>query len=172
MNVVFKVGGLLLAITVCGFASAADYPKRKAGLWEISMDMPGHGKSPGDVRMCIDAETDARMFEMGTSTMKELCSRQEVTRNGNVMTSDSICKMGESRMTSHAVTTFTGDYAYHIDSHTSFDPPMMGQKESVMAQDAKWTGACPADMQPGDIAMPNGMKTNIKAMPGAHEKRS
>jgi hypothetical protein len=43
---------------------------------------------------------------------------------------------------------------------------VMGQATAVLAQDAKWTGACPAGMQPGDLVMANGMKLNIKTIMG------
>jgi hypothetical protein len=43
---------------------------------------------------------------------------------------------------------------------------MMGRSDSVMTQDAKWVGACPADLIPGDVVMGNGMKVNIKQMMG------
>jgi hypothetical protein len=72
--------------------------------------------------------------------------------------------MGQSQMTSQAVTKFTGDTAYHTDANTKFDPPMAGRDSSVVTQDAKWTGPCPADMEPGDVVMGNGMKVNIKQM--------
>ena len=39
---------------------------------------------------------------------------------------------------------------------------MMGRNESSMTQEAKWAGACPADMKPGDMIGPNGMKMNLK----------
>ena len=67
-------------------------------------------------------------------------------------------------MTSHSVMTFTGDSAYKTDTQTHFDPPMMGRSDSSMAQEAKWAGPCPADMQPGDMIGPNGMKMNLKSL--------
>jgi hypothetical protein len=30
--------------------------------------------------------------------------------------------------------------------------------------EATWQGPCPADMKPGDMAMPNGMKINMMDM--------
>ena len=34
----------------------------------------------------------------------------------------------------------------------------------------RWLGACPADMQPGDLLMPNGMKINPSKMPQGQPK--
>jgi hypothetical protein len=44
------------------------------------------------------------------------------------------------------------------------DPPMAGHADSTFTQDGKWQGACPADMKPGDMVMPTGMKMNILDM--------
>ena len=44
-----------------------------------------------------------------------------------------------------------------------------GRGEMKIIQDGKWVGPCPADMTPGDVSMGNGMKMNIKQMPGAKQ---
>jgi hypothetical protein len=72
--------------------------------------------------------------------------------------------MGESQMATQAVTKFTGDTAYHTEASTKFTPPMHGREQSIVTQDARWTGPCPADMVAGDMMMPNGMKMNMKQM--------
>jgi hypothetical protein len=40
----------------------------------------------------------------------------------------------------------------------------MGTSENLMLIDARWTGPCQPDQQPGDMIMPNGMKINIKQL--------
>lgn len=150
-------------------ARADDYPPRKPGLWEVSMTT-GSGKSHAmGTKMCIDAASDAALYKMGMETAGSICSRRDVSRTGYTVTSDSVCMLDKSQMTSHTVTVFAGDVAYHTESKTHFDPPMMpGMSDSTMTQDAKWAGPCPADMKPGDIVMPNGMKMNmIDAQKGA-----
>jgi hypothetical protein len=74
--------------------------------------------------------------------------------------------MDQTQITTQSVTKFTGDSSYHTDINSKFSPPMMGRSDSVMTQDAKWVGACPADLIPGDVVMGNGMKVNIKQMMG------
>ena len=69
--------------------------------------------------------------------------------------------MQESKITSHGVMTWTGDTAYHMESKSHWDPPMMGKADNTTTQDGQWTGACPAGMKPGDMVMPGGMKMNI-----------
>jgi hypothetical protein len=48
-----------------------------------------------------------------------------------------------------------------MDMTTVFDPPFHGQKGMHMTQDAKWMGACPAGMKPGDMQMPGGFTINV-----------
>jgi len=157
---------LVLCAGPYGLARAQDMPSRKSGLWEIVMTMPGGPMPPQQMKMCIDPATDAAMYKLGSNAGQEMCDKREVKRTGSTLTVDAECKLGDARTSSHSVTTFTGDSAYHTDITTKFDPPVAGQAGSTMVQEAKWTGPCSADMQPGDVTMANGMKVNIKQMLG------
>src|SRR5579872_22062 len=121
-------GSILLSSTV----SAVDLPKRKPGLWEVTLQMAGGKMPPQTVKFCTDAATDESLYQLGSSTADQMCSRKDINRNGDVVTIDTECKMGESKMTSHAVMTFTGDTSYKTAIQTHMDPPMMGRSESSM----------------------------------------
>lgn len=165
-RIAISLTALLLAASAGGSAWAQEFPPRKAGLWQIDMSMPG-GPMPGQqMKMCIDAATDAEMYKMGMNASQGMCDKPDISRSGNTVTVNSSCKVGETKATTRAVTKFTGDTAYHTDVTTKFDPPMQGRGEQAMAQDAKWTGPCPADMTAGDVVMGNGMKMNMKQMMG------
>jgi hypothetical protein len=155
------VGGL--ACGVIG-ARADDLPTRKAGLWEVTMHMATANMPTQTMKFCTDAATDASLYKFGMNAAQGMCSRYDLHRTGNVATVDTECKMGDMKMTAHSVMTFTGDSAYHTETKSHFDPPMMGRSDSSMTQEAKWTSPCPADMQPGDMIGPNGMKMNMKSM--------
>ena len=156
-------GALFGAIT-CTAALAVDLPKRKPGLWEMTMHMSRADIPPQLMKFCIDAETDEALYKAGMNAGQGMCSRKDLQRSGDTMTTDSECTMGGTKMTTHAVTTFTGDTAYSTTVQTHFDPPMMGRSESSTSQEAKWVSPCPADMQPGDMIGPNGMKMNLKSL--------
>jgi hypothetical protein len=172
MTVQFRLGALILAgSAACAPAFALDLPPRKAGLWLVTMAMSGSGGMPArETRMCTDDSTEAAITAMGGNMMQGVCSKRDIKRNGDTVTGDSVCQMGQTQMTSHSDTRFTGNAAYHTDIKTRFDPPMMGRTESTMTQDGKWIGPCPADMQPGDVVMPNGMKMNVKTMMSGPDK--
>ncbi len=157
---------LLLGGATCGVARADDFPPRKPGLWQVDMTMPnaGHQMPPQQMKMCIDAATDAEMYRLGMNASRGMCDKPEIHRSGSTVAVNTSCRMGDTKVTTQATTKFTGDTAYHTDASTKFEPPMSGHGESAMTQDAKWAGLCPADMQPGDVLMGNGMKMNIKQM--------
>jgi hypothetical protein len=161
---------VLAGVMVCGHALAIDLPERKAGLWVVTSRSPAGDMPSHEVRMCIDASTNAMMANLGMNMMQGACSKNDVKRDGAVVTVNTVCKIGQMQTSTTAITRFSGDTAYHTDINTTFNPPMMGRTSAVVAQDAKWTGACPADMKPGDMVMPDGTKVNIKSvMNGPHK---
>ena len=155
------LGGIACAGTG---ALAVDLPKRKPGLWEVTLRMASGQMPPQPMKFCTDAATDAELYQLGMNATQGMCSRKDIQRNGNVVTLDSECRMGEMKMTTHAVMTFTSDTAYKTNIQSHSEPPMMGRSDSTMTQDAKWAGPCPAGMQPGDMVAPNGKTMNLKSM--------
>ena len=147
-----------------GAAWADDFPARKPGLWQVDMAMAGGPMPPQQMKMCVDQSTDAEMFKMGMNASQGMCDKPDIHRSGSTVTISTVCRMGESQMATQAVTKFTGDTAYHTEANTKFTPPMHGREQSIVTQDARWTGPCPADMVAGDVMMPNGMKMNMKQM--------
>lgn len=159
-RVLLSLATSLVALTPAAYAD--DFPLRKPGLWEISMNM-GQG-SPHVSRTCIDAATETRMRSMGEADMSGLCSRKDLHRSGDTLTADSVCRIGSSQVTSHAVTTMTGDAVYSTVTTMHYDPPAFGGiADAKTTQDAKWLGPCPSDMQPGDMIV-DGHKMHIPTM--------
>jgi hypothetical protein len=102
-------------------------------------------------------------------TMKSMCSKNDIRRDGNRIYGNAECKFGESNMKSTSVTTFTGDTAYRTEVKASYEPPMMGMTSGTTIIDAKWSGPCPAGMQVGDVVMPDGRKVNVRAIAGGQK---
>jgi hypothetical protein len=165
---------LMVAIGACSLiavAGANDYPKRKPGLWEVTRTSSNSKYPPQVQQICLDAATDAMLYKVGESAGRGTCSKLDVQRSGGKVVVDSICALGKTQLTSHNVVSFSGDSAYHEDIAVHYDPPLFGKKaDSVSTQDAKWIGACTADMKPGDIVsipsptMPVALRMNIRDM--------
>jgi hypothetical protein len=159
---------ILAAFLVSTPAFALDLPARKAGLWEMKMQIEG-GRMPAQTfQHCIDAATDKKMNAMGPGTRSDQCSKQDVTQSGGTITIDSVCNFGAGTTTTHAVVTgdFNSGYTVTSASKREGGPSIPGMPaETKMTIEAKWTGACKADQKPGDMMLPNGMKMNINDQP-------
>lgn len=152
----------LLIFSLCtAGALAQDAPKRKSGLWEISVTMP-QMPAPMISRQCVDEKTDdfgSRPSRSGA----ENCSKKSVRREGGSVIVESVCQIEGSTATSRGV--FTGDFgtSYKGEMTTSFNPPMHGMAESKMRFEGRLTGPCAPGQKPGDIAV-QGMPGNTGRM--------
>ena len=138
-------------------ALAQDTPRRKSGLWEISMTTP---QMPGPMvsRQCVDEKTD----DLGKSSSRggpENCSKKSVRREGGGVVFESVCQIDGSTATTRGV--FTGDFAsaYKGEMTTRFAPPLHGSAESTMRFQARLTGPCAPGQKPGEVT--------VQGMPGA-----
>jgi len=148
-------------------AIAQDYPKLKAGLWE--MDRSGGGPAPqmNRMTMCLDDSVQKEMFDMGAGAMQGMCSKHEFKLSGSGGTGDFICDIGGSRMHSKSTMTLTGNTAYRTEIHTTYDPPFMGQTQTTTVLTARNVGACKAGQRPGDMVLPNGQTLNMRDAMGS-----
>ncbi len=139
-------------------------PKRKPGLWSHTMVADG---STQTMKICIDADTDAKMSVWGQAMSKEMCSKNVMTATPGGYAFESECDMGNM---GHTVGkgTVSGDFnsAYTVKTTSTVTGSSIPQanRTSEMTLQAKWEGACPAGMTGGDIQLANGMKLNIEAM--------
>lgn len=143
-------------------APASARPVRKAGLWEQTVEF---GKMRQTSRICLDAATDEKLGLEGNRGPNP-CSESAVSAIPGGYAFRSVCDMGEGgKVTSQgkAVGDFGAKYRVDIESTTTgaAGPEMNGVRKFAM--DAEWKGPCPADMKPGDIALPNGLKINPAA---------
>lgn len=154
-----------LCATVFGACAAADYPPRKPGLWETSMQTEGKGgadrPAPHVSQQCVDAASDKALREMGMGMGKDMCSKQDMRSEGGKLVVDSVCNIGNTAVTTHGV--ISGDFgtAYRMEMRSSYNPPMMGRADGNSVIEARWLGPCKADQKPGDMIMPNGSKMNL-----------
>jgi len=145
-----RVGLLMALVLTSAVAVAQDAPRRKSGLWEISMTSAQMPK-PMVSRQCVDEKTD----DLGKRPMRggEKCSKQSVRREGGNVVVESVCQMEGSTATTRGV--FSGDFAsaYKGEMTTTFAPPLHGMSESKMNFQARLTGPCAAGQKPGDMTM-------------------
>ena len=84
--------------------------------------------------------------------------------SGNLVLSDTVCNIAKSQVTSHAVMNFDSATSFSIQVHSHYEPALFGRTDSNSTHTGKWVGACPADLKPGDVLSPNGVKINMNAV--------
>lgn len=160
------VAMIVVALPVA--ALAADLPKRKSGLWEITTSEPGG--PPGPVaQMCIDQKLDDMTRQLAAGALA--CTKQELRRDGDRYISDSVCKIGDSTATTQAVISGNFESTYQAEIQAKYSPPLMGMSEGRSVMNAKWLGPCRAGQRPGDIVMPGGSTINIYDAPRSAPKK-
>jgi hypothetical protein len=139
---------------------ADELPSRKAGLWQLEMNIGG--RIAQTMQQCIDAATDQMMQAGAGPVPRADCSKRDVQKSGNTITIDTACTVNGKPSTTHSVITGSFDSAYTMTSTSQSDTAPGGKMTITIA--AKWLSACAADQKPGDMIMSNGMKTNILNM--------
>lgn len=146
---------------------ALNLPARKPGLWQFTtLDKTTSNRPGTTTTMCTDESFGKEMFEMGSAMEREMCPRKDHTRQGNRVLIHSVCKFGDSTITSQGVATFSGDTAYRMEINATYAPPLMGMKEGKTVIEAKWLGACKPGQKPGDMTLPGGQTVNMRGLRG------
>jgi hypothetical protein len=160
MRIQFAIAAAVLFAASATSAQSTEFPARRAGLWNVTVNMESMKIPARTNKMCIDAATDAKLMKLGVASKEADCTSMKVSGSGNVRTVDSVCHFNGGTQKNHVVMTYAGDGAYHMDMRSQFSPPISGRSDSHIVQDGKWVGPCPAGMKPGDM-MINGMKINM-----------
>ncbi len=140
----------LLCVLAVSAAGAADLPKRKAGLWEVSSAMEGMPMR-STMQVCVDAASDNLMQERGRE--KANCSVMDVKTTGGKLTVHSVCKVEKTTATTDAVFSGSFEAGYKGDIQMRYSPPMEGMSQMKLTQEARWLGPCKPGQKPGDVSM-------------------
>lgn len=161
----FVVLGLCLAFMQC--ATASGLPHRKNGLWETSMKVAQHAATGIKAQQCIDEHSDEAMQRRAMEGDPSLqCARADVSNIPGGFETSSVCKTNRGTLTSKMHITGDMQSAYRMEISAHRDPPQGTLTDTQTIVDAKWLGACPADMKAGDMRI-NGMILHMGGAVGA-----
>ena len=139
-------------------------PRRKAGLWDIAMQMDGKGGAGSPAmksQHCVDEKSDEAMQRkaMAGGDGKSDCKQTSMKRIAGGVEITAECKSAEGTTQVHS--KVTGDMAsnYTVDNTMTFNPPRHGMSEAHMTMKASYGGACPAGLVPGEVRV-GGMNFN------------
>jgi hypothetical protein len=151
---VVHIAVLTASISLAG-ADELKPPPTKEGLWETRGTHMQQGKTVPDpaVKMCQSNNTTKAMQAQGEELRKKNECTSHVSRpSPNTYVEESSCAKGPSAgSVTKVVYTNQGDTASHTEMHMN-----VGKSETVVVIDAKYLGACPAGMKPGDLMMDDG----------------
>lgn len=145
-------------------------PRRKPGLWEMTMTLHGEDQPPMVTRMCLDAATEAKSSIWGNEMTREMCSKNEMRRqlDGSWKFS-SVCNMGSGGVTrseGSATGDLTTNYVIRMKSSTSGAELEMMNRESAMSIASRRIGACEPGQRGGDMIMNGRVIANVNDLPG------
>jgi len=76
--------------------------------------------------------------------------------HGNVYESNQLCQFAGTTIDRKETTTYLGDASIHFESHATLKPALAGVTERTIVTEQKYSGACPAELQPGDMTSGDG----------------
>ena len=158
-NLALLISALL--ILVATVAHALDLPKRKSGLWEMTMIGDQTNGQPQTVTTCVAQKTDTGLSSSFGDKIPKNCKQPTLKKSAGTYIITSSCKFTDSNVKTIAILSGDTNSAYKIDRTSTYTPPNKGRKESKQSITAKWLSACKADQRPGDMIMPDGSKINI-----------
>lgn len=162
MNAAFRAVALLVVTLVPTLAQPQEgMPRRKAGLWEMAMELPGRAGATMKSHQCVDARSDEVAQRRALDDAPDArCEQRNVKRAAGVYEADYSCKSASGKTEGHM--KLSGDFSsrYTLDNQLRFDPPRGGVAQAKMTMQGVWVGACPPDMKPGEmriVGMPSGL---------------
>ena len=144
-------------------ADGHDFPRRRAGLWEIETVGANAAGLPA-ARYCIDDTTDRASLNLDRSSgVKGSCRLGAFRRAGDAWSAETICRQGRTSVVSRSVASGDFETAYRIDTVIQYDPPLGGviPRESTAIR-GRWIGPCSAGQRAGDVSIPGMGRLNMK----------
>jgi len=144
-------------------------PPRRAGLWNETFTKDGRRNLGiyGSVHLCVGPLTDTRspIFNFPTAVTQARtgkCTAPSAGRRSDgLYTFASTCPIptgGTTRTEGLVSGNFRTAYHMQIVSITTGGLDTQANGRHVVEIDAQWLGACPANLAPGDMVLPNGLK--------------
>ena len=130
---------------------AEEIPFRKAGLWEI--EIAKNDEAPIIMKQCVDLASEQKTLEMSKNIAKDICSKNEIRKEGDAYISESDCTMANNRTLTRTVTS--GDFTSHYESQVTVRSVAgdSGTPDSEVNLSANWIGECEPGQTPGQMIM-------------------
>jgi len=120
---------------------AEEVPRRASGLWEIAVTVSGQ-PTANVGRYCIDGAADDLAVTAAGGAPQKDCSQMLARRDADGFSIESVCRLGNSTVTSRGA--FKGDpaSAYAGELEAKYSPPLYGRREVKSRIEARLLGPC------------------------------
>lgn len=146
-------------------------PKRKPGLWEVTVRSEGlvlspQGQAkpqPQTVQMCTNAQSEPVMLfaiVAGQENCSEVRSQRRSRQAGGGYALQTVCHVHGTRVDTQMELQGDLQSAYSGAFETKVPANPMANK-GRMAFEGRWLGECTAGQRPGDMRLPNGITVNV-----------
>lgn len=162
-----KAGEAPSAGTASGKMASGATPRLRAGLWQVTMTGDGPEST---ARMCLDDAVQAKMNVVGAQAAGGNCEPSAMTPNpGGGWRYRTVCDYSAAGGgTSVSEGVMTGDLTTGYTSRTTVTTTGAQvahmNRSTTLTGEGAYEGPCPADMKPGDMTIPGGMKFNMLEM--------
>lgn len=127
---------------------AKGIPRFRPGLWEVvRTDSSGDGQAER-WRECLGEEANADLTKLLTATGASACTVSRSRRAGGIQVTSDCLQAGVKMKTSLDLTG--SETAYRMKLSIGIVSPDGTRDGGEVTADARWVGACPAGVAPGD----------------------
>jgi hypothetical protein len=120
---------------------ADEVPRRASGLWEIAVTVSGQ-PTANVGRYCIDGAADDLAVTAAGGTPQKDCSQALARREADGFAIESVCRLGNSTVTSQGVFKGNPASAYAGELEARYSPPLYGRREVKSRIEARLLGPC------------------------------
>jgi hypothetical protein len=146
-------------------------PQRKPGLWEQTVQSD-RTPAPMVSQWCFDAAANRQMPVLGrrqgrSSPLAAAC-KVTTSKSGDGYVMDSQCNFGGASIANHAVASgdFTSKYTIVRTVNVANAPDPSRNGAHNVNETWVFKGACPADIAPGQVKLPDGDVVDMASLRG------
>lgn len=127
---------------------AKGIPQFRPGLWEVVRTDSSVDGGPERERQCLGEEANADLTKLLTATGTPGCTVSQARRAGGIYATSDCLQAGVRMKTSLDLTG--SEAAYRMKLSMEVVSPDGARNGGEVRADARWVGACPAGLAPGD----------------------
>ena len=131
---------MALLLIVPALSGAAGDGARKSGEWEISVTVKG--QSAFTSKVCIDSASDDIAAAAGGGVVQSGCEQAQAQSDGQHITIRSVCKQGNSTVTTTGSLSGDLETAYQGKVVKNYSPPLYGRTEVESTVEGRYLGGC------------------------------